>query len=52
MEFCEIPRLSIDNERIINATEVRHLLKEGELDAIKEYVPETTIQILKEKYIG
>lgn len=52
MEFCEIPRLSIDNERIINATEVRRLLKEGELDAIKEYVPETTIQILKEKYIG
>ena len=51
MEFCEIPRLAIDDERVINATEVRRLLKERNLDAIKEYVPETTLQILKEKYI-
>lgn len=51
MEFCEIPRLAIDNERVINATEVRRLLKEGDIEAIREYVPETTLQILKEKYI-
>lgn len=50
MEFCEIPRLAIDNERVINATEVRRLLKEGDFEAIREYVPETTLQILKEKY--
>ncbi len=52
MEFCEIPRLAIDNERVINATEVRRLLKEGNLDAISEYVPLTTLEILKEKYIS
>jgi [citrate (pro-3S)-lyase] ligase len=51
MEFYEIPRLTIDNERVINATEVRRLLKEGDFEAIREYVPETTLQILKEKYI-
>ena len=52
MEFCEIPRLSIDNERVINATEVRRLLKEGNLKAIEEYVPSTTLKILKDKYIS
>ncbi len=51
MEFCEIPRLSIDDEHVINATEVRRLLKEGNFNVIKEYVPETTLQILKEKYV-
>lgn len=50
MEFCEIPRLSIDEKRVINATEVRRLLKERNFDTIKEYVPETTLAILKEKY--
>ena len=50
MDFCEIPRLSIDEERIISATEVRRLMKEGHLDALKEYVPETTFQMLKDKY--
>ena len=51
MEFCEIPRLFIDEEHVINATEVRRLLKEGNLNAIKEYVPASTFRILKEKYI-
>lgn len=52
MDFCEIPRLSIDDEHVINATEVRRLLKEGNLNAIQEYVPETTLEILKNKYIS
>lgn len=50
MEFCEIPRLALDEKRVINATEVRRLLKEHDFDTIKEYVPETTVKILREKY--
>lgn len=50
MEFCEIPRLAIDEKRVINATEVRRLLKERDFVTINEYVPETTLAILKEKY--
>ena len=50
MEFCEIPRLVIDEKRVINATEVRRLLKERNFEAIKEYVPETTVRILQKKY--
>ena len=50
MEFCEIPRLAIDDSRVINATEVRRLLKERDFDAIKEYVPNSTLEILKAKY--
>lgn len=50
MEFCEIPRLALDNERVINATEVRRLLKERDFDTIGEYVPQSTLEILKKKY--
>lgn len=50
MEFCEIPRLALDEKRVINATEVRRLLKERDFEAIKEYVPETTVRILQDKY--
>lgn len=50
MEFCEIPRLEITGNRVVNATEVRRLLKEKKFIEISEYVPETTLQILKSKY--
>lgn len=50
IEFCEIPRLALDENRVINATEVRRLLKEGNLDAIKEYVPQSTYDVLTESY--
>lgn len=50
MEFCEIPRLALDEKRVINATEVRRLLKERDFESIKEYVPETTVRLLQEKY--
>ena len=50
MEFCEIPRFALDEKRVINATEVRRLLKERDFDSIKEYVPESTLLILQEKY--
>lgn len=50
MEFCEIPRLALDNERVINATEVRRLLKERDFETIGEYVPQSTLDILKARY--
>lgn len=50
MEFCEIPRLALDKEHVINATEVRRLLKERDFESIDKYVPESTLEILKEKY--
>ena len=50
MEFCEIPRLALDEKRVINATEVRRSLKDRDFETIKEYVPETTVKILQEKY--
>jgi len=50
MEFCEIPRLELDSERVINATEVRRLLKDRNFEAISEYVPQSTLTILKDKY--
>ena len=50
MEFCEIPRLSLDDKRVINATEVRRLLKNRDFETISEYVPLSTLKILKDKY--
>lgn len=50
MEFCEIPRFALDDSRIINATEVRRLLKEKDFDGIRDYVPLSTLDILLKKY--
>ena len=50
MQFCEIPRFAIDDSRVINATEVRRLLKEKDFDGIKDYVPQSTLDILLRKY--
>ena len=50
MEFFEIPRLALDKGTVINATEVRRLLKEKQFDSIREYVPKSTLEILMEKY--
>ena len=51
MKFVEIPRLSLDDKRVINATKVRELLKNKEYNALKEYVPDNTYKILMEKYV-
>lgn len=51
IEFYEIPRFAIDNERVINATTVRRLLKERNLKELREYVPESTYTVLVEKYL-
>lgn len=50
MEFCEIPRMKLDEERVVNATEVRRLLKEKKFNEVAEYVPDSTLEILRERY--
>lgn len=50
MEFVEIPRLALDEQRVINATRVRELLKSKDYKELKEYVPESTYSILMERY--
>lgn len=50
MQFVEIPRYAIDSERIINATRVRELLKNKEYNELKEYVPQSTYDVLLKKY--
>ncbi len=52
MEFCEIPRLALDEHHIVNATEVRRLLAEKNYEKMKEYVPDSTYEVLMEKYTG
>ena len=51
MTFCEIPRFKTENEEVINATKVRELLRQKDFEKLKEFVPDSTLKILKEKYI-
>lgn len=51
MNFVEIPRFALDEKRIVNATRVRELLKNREFEELKEYVPQSTYDVLKEKYV-
>lgn len=51
MQFIEIPRYAIDSERVISATRVRELLKKREYDKLKEYIPQSTYDVLMEKYV-
>ncbi len=50
MEFVEIPRYALDSERVVNATRVRELLSRKSFDELKEYVPDSTYQVLMKKY--
>lgn len=50
VEFVEIPRFSTHEGQIINATLVRQLLQKKDFDAIGNYVPDSTLQILKDRY--
>lgn len=49
VEVIEIPRKKINGE-IISAKKVRHYLKDGDWNAIKEIVPQTTFDYLKEYF--
>ena len=50
MEFCEIPRMKLDNGEIVNATQVRSLLKDKKYEELEKYVPHSTYRLLMEKY--
>ena len=50
IEFIEIPRKQLKNSRIINATEVRRLLKNKDYESIIPYVPMSTYKVLENKY--
>lgn len=49
IEFIEIPRLEA-NGNVISASQVRELCKNKDFDALKEFVPETTLKYLLFKY--
>lgn len=49
IDFIEIPRFSASGT-VINATMVRQLLAENSFDEISKFVPDSTLQILKERY--
>lgn len=50
LEFVEIPRKSTDDHVVINATLVRELLKEHKWDELRLFVPDSTLNILQERY--
>ena len=49
VEFREIPRKTFGNE-VISASTVRKLLKSGDFDTIKNFVPETTFDYLRKRH--
>ena len=51
MKFVAIPRYAIDSERVVNATRVRELLNNKEFCELKEYVPQSTYDVLMKKYV-
>lgn len=52
MELIEIPRKKIDDSRVISATQVRKLLHEKNYEMLKELVPQSTYEVLCNKYFG
>ncbi len=52
MEFIEIPRkMTRDRSEVINATRVRSLLAERKFDELHRYIPDSTYEMLMEKYV-
>ena len=52
MTLCEVPRLAIEGRGVVNATEVRRLMETGDETALRSLVPESTMKVLKDKYMG
>lgn len=52
LSFCEIPRLVASDGAPLSATKVRELIRLGDVEGLKDYVPETTLEILREKYMS
>lgn len=51
VEFVEIPRATTNDNVVINATLVRKMLQEGNLKDMELFVPQSTINILRSKYV-
>ena len=47
IKFYEIPRKTLANGDVISAMKVRNALKAGDFEALKKYVPKTTLNYLK-----
>jgi [citrate (pro-3S)-lyase] ligase len=50
MSLCEISRLRKEDGTAVSATEVRDFLAHGNLLTIEALVPESTLQVIKERY--
>ena len=50
IDFQEIPRKSVKGDDVISATKVRKALKANDFETLKRYVPQSTLNYLKEKY--
>lgn len=51
VEFVEIPRATTNDNVVVNATLVRKMLQEGDFKEMEQFVPQSTFDILKSKYI-
>ena len=50
VQFIEIPRAETSNGKVINATLVRNMLASNEFDEMREFVPDSTLKVLRERY--
>ena len=51
VELCEIPRKTFGGDPI-SASTVRELVKRGDFDTIKNLVPETTLDYLRQRFVN
>jgi [citrate (pro-3S)-lyase] ligase len=51
VEFVEIPRATTNNNVVINATLVRKMLQENNFKEMEQFVPQSTFDILRSKYV-
>lgn len=48
VQLKEIPRLTVQNGEVVSATKVRELLKKKEWGVLSKFLPDSTIEILKQ----
>lgn len=51
LEFCEIPRFANSKDEVISATKVRELIKQKNETELAVFVPESTLDVIKRKYM-
>lgn len=50
IKFIEIPRLTAEDGEIISASATRRLLKQGQIEACKKFLPLTTWEYIRKRY--